>query len=49
MELAKTHSHEAEQHAEQRQNHEEFKRRQHSLMTKWRLIVKALLEIETEP
>lgn len=47
MELARTHGREANKHTEQRKLHEEFKRQQHELMTKWRLLVKALLEAET--
>jgi len=46
VKLAQTHQEEAEHRAERRRMHEEVKQRQHVLMAKWRLLLKALLEAE---
>ena len=44
--LAKSHRREAKKHAEQYKTHDEIKKRQHVLMTKWRLRLPALIEPE---
>jgi hypothetical protein len=41
--LAESHKREAEKHAEQYETHDEIKKRQHVLMTKWRLLFPAIV------
>ncbi|MEX2308552.1 MAG: hypothetical protein WD738_13205 [Pirellulales bacterium] len=48
VQLAWSHKHEAEKHAEQYKTHDEIKQRQHVLMTKWRLLFSALVKAEAE-
>jgi hypothetical protein len=44
VQLAQSHKHEADKHAEYYRIHDEIKKRQHVLITKWRLLFLALVE-----
>jgi hypothetical protein len=46
VQLARSHKRELDKHAEQYKTHDEIKKRQHALMTKWRLLFPALVEAE---
>ena len=47
IELARSHEEEAEQHVTLRWAHDDFKKRQHTLMANWRLLLRALVKAES--